>query len=902
MKTKRFFIASALIFLQLPFYVFASNIISATPLTDKIILVHFKDGYIRHHLKGEIRANEWAITTPLNVTNAGNKNNYNVTSPDDANYSTAIIPSDLGRKTKGTDFSWACSNWGTVPFFGTTGCINPDDSDNTKEHWIYLYLTNAMQKGKTYVVNTGSLASNGSTWSFVFNEAKLRSEAVHVNNVGYSTSATLKYGYVYHWLGDKGGLDLTSYNNNAFSIIRISDSTVVYSGNLVFRKSKTTQETGQTNTNETPGRNFSGADIYECDFSALNTPGEYVLSVNGIGCSFPFEISCDVFRNVFHYVMKGLYQQRSGIALIAPYTTQPRPAPHNPLLTPGFNGKLKYTSTKYCDVSGADADKADTTLWNAGIKGNINVWGWYQDAGDWDGYLTHSKIPTLLMFLYENFGNRFFDDELNIPESGNGIPDVLDEARWLIRFYKRVKDTIQAKGWGTGGVGGARVMGDLWGGDERPDKSTQGSWEDTLRTWIVSGEDAYTTYKYAGLAAHFAYCLQLAGKTDVEGINWQQEAINAYSWASSHLSGNPSCHGFSLRQMRMYAAANLYKLTGTSSYNTQFVTDFNGEGITASTQINDDQAYGPWTYATMPAGRTTNATVLNNAIGAIQNTADLYVLNYIDYRGCRWGGNYWQPLNCGHPTTPKVVEGVIGYAVLKTSNPSKAADYLKYLHTTADYFLGTNPLNMTWITGLGERYPMGIFHMDSWYNGTPNERVGIIPYGPWVRNPSETYLGPWSNRWPEKTVYPLIANWPGHERWFDQQTSPMSAEFTVHENLVVAAAVYGALCGDSLCYFTTSAKQEKTESLVYNFDYTIYPNPASSGVTLNYYLSSNSKINISVFDLLGRNILNVCEEYQNEGVYKKNITTENIQEGLYFIVITTENKQYAKKLIIQKKQ
>ena len=35
-----------------------------------------------------------------------------------------------------------------------------------------------------------------------------RSEAVHVNQVGYVPDAGEKYGYVYHWRGDGGGLDL----------------------------------------------------------------------------------------------------------------------------------------------------------------------------------------------------------------------------------------------------------------------------------------------------------------------------------------------------------------------------------------------------------------------------------------------------------------------------------------------------------------------------------------------------------------------------------------------------------------------------------------------------------------------------------------------------------------------
>lgn len=860
----------------------ASNILSVKPLTDKIVLVHFDDGYIRHHVRGEQRTNEWAVASPLNEANASDKNNYNISSSNDNNYTSAKVPSDLGRKTKGTDFSWICNGWGTNTFFNVTGCLNTNDVDATKEHWVYLFLPTAMLNGKTYTVNTGTLAANGSVWSFTFNEKDLRSEAVHVNMIGYSTSAQLKCGYVYHWMGNKGGLDLGNYNNTNFYLIDTLSKAIVFTGQLTSRKSKTTIETGQNNVNETPLQNFSGSDVYECDFSSFNTSGNYVLSVDKIGCSFPFTISCDVYREPFKAVMKGIYQQRSGIALTAAYTKDPRPAPHNPNLTQGFKGNLKYTSTRYCDVSSADADASDKAMWEAGVKGDINVWGWYQDAGDWDGYLSHSRVPTTLLFLYENYMDKFTDNELNIPESGNGVPDVLDEARWLIRCYKRIKDSIQVKGWGTGGVGGSRIMGDLWGGDTRADGTTQGSWEDTARTWVVSGEDPFITYKYAGLAAHYAWCLQLAGKTDPESVNWQQEAINAYNWATTNSNGNSSCHSFSLRQMRMYAAASLYKLTGTVSYNTQYISDFNAESIGSTTELTNEQAYGVWTYSTMPGTRTTNATVLSNGKAAIQGTADEYLVNHIDQRACRWGGHYWMPMLVGQSTTPLVFEGVIAYAILKNSNPVKADEYLKGLFTTSDYFLGNNPLNTTWITGLGERFPEEIFHMDSWYSGTGKVRDGVIPYGPWLRDPNINNVGPWSNQWPEKTVYPSINNWPGHERWFDQRTSPLSAEFTIWQTNAIAVGVFGALLGNEPCQLSTSIDKDEPTKISSNNIVHLYPNPSSDG---RFTIATDGPElidKIEVYNSLGQLIYSVC-------THKKQIETVELSDvtGLLFFKITT---------------
>ena len=46
----------------------------------------------------------------------------------------------------------------------------------------------------------------------------------------------------------------------------------------------------------------------------------------------------------------------------------------------------------------------------------------------------------------------------------------------------------------------------------------------------------------------------------------------------------------------------------------------------------------------------------------------------------------------------------------------------------------------------------------------------------------------------DKTVYPVIDQWPGNERWFDNRNSPMNSEFTIHQTNCYAAAAFGFLC------------------------------------------------------------------------------------------------------------
>jgi len=80
------------------------------------------------------------------------------------------------------------------------------------------------------------------------------------------------------------------------------------------------------------------------------------------------------------------------------------------------------------------------------------------------------------------------------------------------------------------------------------------------------------------------------------------------------------------------------------------------------------------------------------------------------------------------------------------------------------------------------------------YNGRGEFHPGIIPYGPWRKERAEGQ-GPWDAAWPYKTVYPPIDDWPGNERWFDNRCSPLTGEFTIHQNTAPAAALFGFLCG-----------------------------------------------------------------------------------------------------------
>lgn len=767
----------------------ASALVELQPLTDRILMLRFNDGHVEHHHRGEPRSAEKVFTDPLDVVTASRPETYAVASPDDPAYHDDRRPQSVGRKSKGTDFAWFVDKWEN----GRTVNSRPD---HTKEHWLYLELPSPLQPGRTYTVRTGDLARNGTNWTLRFDIARARSEAVHVNTLGYVPAAPEKYAYLYHWMGDRGPLDLKAYEGRAFHLVETNTGARVFSGQVHFRMSKTNTETFHK-ADSPPFGNFLGADVWECNFSKFERPGGYVVAVEGVGCSWPFRIDPDVYRPAFVTVARALYHNRSGIALQQPFTEFERPAPHHPKLTPGFAGKLRYTRARWPEW---DGDGGDAKKLMADSPGALDdTWGWYQDAGDWDSYYTHLRVAQELLLVYEMGPLKFRDGELNIPESGNGVPDILDEAAWLPRFCQRLRAELQSKGWGSGGVG-LRVAGDAFGNDEKtlPDGRVvgQGSWEDVGRTWVVSGEDPWSTYRYAGTAAHLAYAYEVARvRRDPGGVDWAREARDAYAWARANTRpSDETALGGSLRHPRAYAAACLFRLTGDPDYDAQLAKDT--QWIRPDTILQDEAGYGPFVYALGGGKGARNPARAERLRSAALHTADGKLLSPASRRALRWGGDFNMPMLVGQQTTPLVLPGAVAYTLTRSSEPERARSYLAALYTTCDYFLGCNSLNQTWVTGLGPRYPTQIFHLDAWYNGKDRFHPGLIPYSPW-RKEKDQGAGPWDQAWPHATLHPDIDAWPGNERWFSNRCSPMGSEFTIHQNIGPAAAIFAFLCAPS---------------------------------------------------------------------------------------------------------
>ena len=166
---------------------------------------------------------------------------------------------------------------------------------------------------------------------------------------------------------------------------------------------------------------FAGNYTFIADFSIYQKPGNYILIVPGIGNSYPFTISGSVHKNVADASIKAYYFIRASIPLQEKFAGKWKRAEGHP------DDKVLIHS------SAASAERPEGAI-------IYSPRGWY-DAGDYNKYIINSGISTYtLLSLYEDFPAYMKTVRLNIPESGNGIPDLLNETLWNLRWMLTMQD------------------------------------------------------------------------------------------------------------------------------------------------------------------------------------------------------------------------------------------------------------------------------------------------------------------------------------------------------------------------------------------------------------------------------------------------------------------------------
>jgi len=171
----------------------------------------------------------------------------------------------------------------------------------------------------------------------------------------------------------------------------------------------------------------SGSFVQRIDFSSYTNPGEGLrvrLTANGPVSSDAFAIRPALFKQLSRDALRYFYYTRSGIALAQPYVENER----------------------WVRPAGHPTDKQVPCAADAKCTYSLDVSGGWYDAGDFGKYVVNGGLSTwLLLNLWEASqqlnlpiaGKK--DGDLHLPESGNKLPDLLDEARWELEFMLKMQ-------------------------------------------------------------------------------------------------------------------------------------------------------------------------------------------------------------------------------------------------------------------------------------------------------------------------------------------------------------------------------------------------------------------------------------------------------------------------------
>jgi endoglucanase len=171
------------------------------------------------------------------------------------------------------------------------------------------------------------------------------------------------------------------------------------------------------------GRDAASLDLtWQADFSALEAPGRYFIEAKG-GRSDTFVIGQGLYSEALQAGLKHFYFQRCRTKLEPPHA-----------VWKGDEFSRNAPCHVHEDVAWDYADyPAKKKKWHVAA-------GWH-DAGNYEQYIP-STAPTAqaLLMAFEQHPELFKDGDGNLPESGNQIPDVLDEAKWGLTWILSMQE------------------------------------------------------------------------------------------------------------------------------------------------------------------------------------------------------------------------------------------------------------------------------------------------------------------------------------------------------------------------------------------------------------------------------------------------------------------------------
>lgn len=441
----------------------------------------------------------------------------------------------------------------------------------------------------------------------------------------------------------------------------------------------------------------SADQVQLADFTRLAQPGEYYLDVPGVGASWHFSIGPNVYARAYFLAMRSYYGQRCGTAVD---------------LAPDFP-QYKHAA---CHLDGAYHE-------SSGKQGpHVSAHGWH-DAGDYGRYVVNSGISTgTLLWTWEFFQNRIENIALHLPESGNGMPDILNEIHWNLDWMLTMQDD-------DGGVWHKQTS-DHFSGFIMPEA-------DKLTSYVIGTGAA--PFKSSCATGDFAAVMAIAARVYAPfDAAYSKKTLAAAKAAWAWLDKNPDVifrnpPGVKTGEYgdarcddeRLWAAAELARTIGDPAYSRYFIDHYHDYLQTISATAPPAwpmvAPLALWTYvlrnnADSEASREIRRQSLAAADEIVNRSAHnayripMIAKNYI------WGSNS--------------VAGNYALQLIVADRLRPDPRYREAALDTLHYLLGRNTLSLSFVTQVGENYPLHPHHRPSAADNVELPWPGLLVAGP----------------------------------------------------------------------------------------------------------------------------------------------------------------------------
>jgi endoglucanase len=452
----------------------------------------------------------------------------------------------------------------------------------------------------------------------------------------------------------------------------------------------------------------SGEHLHRIDFGRFRRAGAGYRLIAGAAQSRPFPISASTYERLPYDALAYFYHNRAGAPIEAHYVGKERARP------------VAHLPERATCVSGKDSRGND---W-PGCSYTLDVTGGWYDAGDHGKYLVNGGISvwTLLNLAEHKAGRTFADGKAAIPEAGNGVSDLLDEARWELEFFLKMQapDGTRARV----PVGVARNVAGMAFREIDASGMAHHKVADARWTALPTAphEDRETRQLFPvatgatlNLAATAAQCARIWRRIDADFSArcleaaeraWTAARRNPEIYPVADFTGSGGYGDGDFSDEFYWAAAELYATTGKAEYLSVLSASPHFALPTApELGWNRVASLGTITLATISSRLP--ATDRRRLRDAIRSAADAFLAD-----AAKTGYAFpYAPAGWPWGSTSSILNRAILLALAHDFTGERR--YRDGVIDAADFLLGRNPLDRSFVSGYGAR-PMRNPHHRFW--------------------------------------------------------------------------------------------------------------------------------------------------------------------------------------------